>query len=292
MDFLRLEDTIFSREWVLNIRGKLFTINRPQVMGIVNCTPDSFYSKSRNEHFLDQKNTIDKHVLEGATWLDLGAYSTRPDAKHISSKEEIERLKQALEYCMHMYPQIKISVDTFQVEVAEAVLNLGVHMINDVSGGTIQPEILTVVGKHQVPYVQMHMRGTPQTMQNQVQYTDFLKTVIGEIGDHLAKAKAAGIEDVIIDPGFGFAKTTEQNFELLSKMEVLQLFKSPILVGVSRKSMIYKTLAIQPEEALNGTSVLNTIALQKGASILRVHDVKQAMETVTLWSQVQTYIND
>lgn len=288
MEFLRFENTNFSRDWALNIRGKLFTISNPQVMGIVNCTPDSFYARSQSSTIEMQQNLIDLHVQNGATWLDIGGYSSRPGAEHMSEKEEIERVKFAVSYALEHYPEIKISVDTFQSEVANYVLEQGVHLINDISGGLINPEIFSIVSKHQVPYVLMHMRGTPQTMAKLNTYDNLLQEVILELGSQIEKARSAGIKDLIIDPGFGFAKNSEQNLELFSHLEAFQLFDCPILAGISRKSMIYKTLEIEVADSLNGTSVLNTLALEKGANILRVHDVKEAVEVVKLWKRVRS----
>lgn len=287
MEFLRSENTTFSRERVLNIRGKLFTISAPQVMGIVNCTPDSFYPESQSSTIEKQQKLIDLHAKNGATWLDIGGYSSRPGAEHISEKEEIERIRFAVSYALENYPELKISVDTFQSKVARHVLEQGVHLINDIGGGLINPEIFSIVAEHQVPYVLMHMRGTPQTMAKLNQYDNLLREVAVELGSQLEKARAAGLKDVLIDPGFGFAKNSEQNLELFSCMEAFQLFDCPVLVGISRKSMIYKTLGIEAADSLNGTSVLNTIALDKGANILRVHDVKEAVETVKLWSKIK-----
>lgn len=283
MEFLRSENTTFSRERVLNIRGKLFTISTPQVMGIVNCTPDSFYSGSRTATVEKQQNLIDLHVRNGATWLDIGGYSSRPGAEHISEQEEIERIKFAVSYSLETHPEVKISVDTFQSGVASYALEQGIHLINDISGGLINPELFSITAAHRVPYVLMHMRGTPQTMAKLNHYDHILREVIFELGTQIEKARAAGLNDIIVDPGFGFAKNSAQNLELFSCLEAFQLFDCPLLVGISRKSMIYKTLEIDPSDSLNGTSVLNTIALDKGADILRVHDVKEAVETVKLW---------
>lgn len=282
MEFLRSENTTFSRERVLNIRGKLFTISTPQVMGIVNCTPDSFYPDSRSTTIEKQQKLIDLHVKNGATWLDIGGYSSRPGAEHISEQEEIERIKFAIAYALETYPEVKISVDTFQSGVASYALQQGIHLINDISGGLINPELFSITAAHRVPYVLMHMRGTPQTMAKLNRYDNILRDVIVELGTQLERARAAGLNDIIIDPGFGFAKNSEQNLELFSFLEAFQLFECPILVGISRKSMIYNTLGIDPTDSLNGTTVLNTIALNKGADILRVHDVKEAVETVKL----------
>lgn len=289
MEFLRSENTNYSREWELNIRGKLFTISGPQVMGIVNCTPDSFYAASQSSTVETQQKLIDLHVKSGATWLDIGGYSTRPGADHIPDKEEIERIKPAVSYALECYPEVKISVDTFQPQVANYALEQGVHLINDISGGLINPEIFSLVASHQVPYVLMHMRGTPQTMTQMNHYKNLLQEVMVELGTQIEKARTAGITDLIIDPGFGFAKNSEQNLELFSFLEAFQLFDCPVLVGISRKSMIYKTLGIEAADSLNGTSVLNTLALEKGASILRVHDVKEAVEVVELWKRVRKH---
>ena len=287
MEFLRSENTHFSRERALNIRGKLFTISEPQVMGIVNCTPDSFYPDSQSSSIEKQRNLIDLHVKNGATWLDIGGYSSRPGAEHITEKAEIERIKFAVSYTLEHYPEVKISVDTFQSEVASYALQQGAHLINDISGGLINPEIFSITASHQVPFVLMHMRGTPQTMAQLNHYENLLREVIVELGVQLEKARAAGLKDILIDPGFGFAKNSEQNLELFAYMEAFQFFDCPVLVGISRKSMIYRTLGIDPSDSLNGTSVLNTMALDKGANILRVHDVKEAVETVNLWEKIR-----
>lgn len=287
MEFLRFENTNFSREWQLNTRGKLFTISAPQVMGIVNCTPDSFYKNSRKSDLEEQRLLIDQHVKNGATWLDIGGYSTRPGAEHISEKVEIERIKSALAYVLETYPEIKLSVDTFQAEVANYALEQGAHLINDISGGLIDSDLFSVVAAFRVPYVLMHMRGTPQNMSGLNQYKNILRETIYELGIQKEKALQAGIKDIIIDPGFGFAKNSEQNLELFSKLEAFHLFGCPLLVGISRKSMIYKTLGTGAEDSLNGTTVLNTLALEKGASILRVHDVKEAVEVIKIWEKVQ-----
>ncbi|AEA45140.1 dihydropteroate synthase [Fluviicola taffensis] len=287
MEFLRSENTNFSREWALNIRGKLFTISTPQVMGIVNCTPDSFYASSRKSSIDSQKSLIDLHVENGATWLDIGGYSTRPGAEHISETDEIERIKQAVSYALEKYSTVKISVDTFQSEVANYVLEQGVHLINDISGGLINEELFSIIASHEVPYVLMHMRGTPQNMTQLNSYENMLQEILIELGIQVEKARKAGIKDIIIDPGFGFAKNSEQNLELFSRLEAFQLFDSPILIGISRKSLISKTLGIDSFDSLNGTTVLNTLALEKGANILRVHDVKEAVETVKLWSKIK-----
>lgn len=287
MDFLRLENTTFYREQQLNVGGKLFTIDKPQVMGIVNCTPDSFYKSSQVADFESQKLLIDKHIQDGALWIDLGAQSTRQNATYLSANDELERLMPALQYVLEKYPSVFVSIDTFQAQVADVCLQTGAQMINDISGGRMQPEIMDVVASYRVPYVLMHTRGTPETMQQMTSYENIVKEVIYELSEQVERAKNKGIYDIVIDPGFGFAKTRDQNFELLKFLDLFHVFERSILVGISRKSMIYKTLGVEPENALNGTTVLNTVALQKGAHFLRVHDVKEAVETCLLVQNLQ-----
>lgn len=284
---IKVENTIFPREWSMNYGGKLFTFQQVQVMGIVNCTPDSFYSNSRSFSTEMQFAQIDKHVSAGATWLDIGSYSSRPGATDISATEEISRLKAALTYCRQNHPNIILSVDTFRSEVAEFVLQGGPAVINDISGGLIDPKLFTIVAKYNAPLILMHMRGTPQTMRDFCTYSDLLREVILELEIQLKKAYESGIKDIIVDPGIGFAKTTDQNFTLLKNLDSFQILNLPVLVGLSRKSMIYNTLQTNPEQALNGTSILNTIAVNSGASILRVHDVKEAIEVVKLITALQ-----
>lgn len=267
---------------VLNCRGKLLTIDRPWVMGIVNCTPDSFYENSRWSSLDQLKNGIDKHISEGADLLDLGAYSSRPNAVDISENEEIERLAPALEYLSEQYPEMILSVDTFRSKVARFAIEHGAHIVNDISGGQLDSGMFKTVGELQVPMILMHMRGTPQNMQSLTQYNNIFSEVCHYFSERIALARAAGVTDIILDPGFGFAKDLEQNYELFSKMSMLRVFELPLLVGISRKSMIYKALNTSPEASLSGTIALNTLAIQQGAAILRVHDVKEARETVEI----------
>lgn len=258
-------------------------------MGIVNCTPDSFYSESRNIAAPNWKKQIDKHLLEGADWLDFGGYSSRPGAIDIPEKEELERILPAIEYTKQNYPNCVISVDTFRSKVARKAVEHGAQIVNDISGGKLDKKMFKTVGSLAVPMILMHMKGTPQTMSGMNNYQQLFSEVCQFFSQQIISAKAAGIHDIIIDPGFGFAKNTDQNFELLRQLEQFQLFKLPILVGVSRKSMIYKTIGGTPEDALNGTTALNTFALLKGASILRVHDVKAAKEAVTLTEKLHYF---
>ncbi len=267
----------------INCKGKLLALDKPIVMGILNLTPDSFYDGDFYNTPEKISKRINQMMNEGAQIIDIGAYSSRPGAKNISEKDELKRLIPVLELVIKDFPNAIVSVDTFRSGIAEIVVtNFGVSMINDISGGSLDKNMFNTIAKLNVPYVLMHMRGTPQTMQNFTNY----RNIIDEILDYFVRKtnslKKLGVKDIIIDPGFGFSKTLEQNYELLNNLKSLKILNLPVLVGISRKSMIYKLLNIKPEEALNGTSVHNTIALQKGADILRVHDVKEAVETIKL----------
>lgn len=266
----------------INCKGKLIDLATPRVMGILNVTPDSFYDGGKFANESEVLLQVEKMLNEGADFIDVGAYSSRPDAVDISDEEELSRLINTVELILKNYPDALISVDTFRAKVAKAAIEAGAALVNDISGGLLDAEMLPTVAQLQVPYIMMHMKGTPQTMKNLAQYDNLMKEVIYHLSERLSAARALRINDVIIDPGFGFAKDIAQNFELLNKSEQLQMLDVPVLIGISRKSMIYKTLKVSPQEALNGTSILNTIALQKGASILRVHDVKEAVEAVKL----------
>lgn len=255
-------------------------------MGILNVTPDSFYDGGRFKEESSILNQVECMLTEGATFIDVGAYSSRPGADHVSETEELQRILPIVDILVKQFPEIVLSIDTFRSEVAKECIEAGAAMINDISAGKLDNKMMKTVGKLQVPYVMMHMKGTPKTMQQHTDYNDLFKDIIYYFSERIAEAKAHKIIDVIIDPGFGFSKTLEQNYELLSRLELLKIIEKPILVGVSRKSMIYKLLNTTPEHALNGTSSLNTIALLKGAKILRVHDVKEAMECSTLINQL------
>ncbi|MDW5290428.1 dihydropteroate synthase [Formosa sp. PL04] len=251
-------------------------------MGILNLTPDSFYDGGSYKNESDIINQVEQMLAEGATFIDVGAYSSRPDAKHVSESEELARILPVVELLIKTFPKLILSIDTFRSSIAKQCIEAGAAIINDISAGQLDPLMLETVGKLKVPYIMMHMRGTPQTMQQHTNYSDLVKEMLFYFSERIALARQHGIIDMIVDPGFGFSKTREQNFELLNNLELLNLTELPILVGVSRKSMIYKTLGNSPQEALNGTTVINTISLQNGASILRVHDVKEAMECITL----------
>ena len=256
-------------------------------MGILNVTPNSFYDGGKHKEINSIIHQVDKMISEGADFIDIGAYSSKPSAEFVSEEEEIKRLVHIIKELIATFPNIILSVDTFRANVAEASVDNGVAMVNDISAGLLDDKMLETVADLKVPYIMMHMRGNPQTMQSLVNYDDIVKEIIFYFSERIEKARSFGISDIIIDPGFGFAKTLEQNYEVLNKMELFSMLELPLLVGISRKSMIYKTLENTPQEALNGTSVLNTIALQKGAKILRVHDVKEAVECIKLVSKLK-----
>ena len=257
-------------------------------MGILNVTPDSFYDGGRFRNKSSILKQVDTMLDEGATFIDVGAYSSRPGAEHVSEDEEFARILPIIEFLIKNFPDILLSVDTFRSNIAKACVDAGACMINDISAGLQDKNMLMTIAELRVPYIMMHMRGTPQTMQKHTTYDDLIKEIIYYFSKRIAEARSLGIVDLIIDPGFGFAKTLEQNYELLNKFELLKIIELPLLAGVSRKSMIYKTLETTADKALNGTTALNTIALMKGASILRVHDVKEAVECVTLFKQLKS----
>ncbi|MBB6238513.1 dihydropteroate synthase [Pedobacter sp. AK013] len=276
------EKNFFEPKQSLNIKGKLIDLSTPKVMGILNITPDSFYSNSRTKSIDEALSKAAQYLSEGATFIDIGGYSSRPGAKDISTNEEVDRLVPVVENLVKTFPEAVISIDTFRAKVAQETISAGAHIINDIAAGDMDEQMFETVAKLQVPYIMMHMQGTPQNMQQNPVYSNVLLEVIDYLAKKIAALKALHIHDVIIDPGFGFGKTIEHNYELLKQMEAFKIFKLPVLVGFSRKGMIYKTLGTTAAEALNGTTVLNTIALQKGARILRVHDVKEAVECVQL----------
>ena len=282
----KAQDTSFSHKKTLNIGGKLVILDKPMIMGILNITPDSFYSGSQVQ---TKKNIIDKTrqmLEEGADFLDGGGYSSRPGAREISEEEEESRLIPAISLLSKEFPDILISADTFRASLAKKAIDVGAHIINDISGGDMDPNMIDTMGQLKVPYILMHMRGTSRTMQSLTQYDNILMDIVVYFKERIKKLQDAGVNDIIIDPGFGFAKTVDQNYELLKNLAYFRILNLPILVGLSRKSMVYKSLDTGPEEALNGTTVLNTIALLNQASILRVHDVKAAKEAVTLVQKV------
>ena len=266
----------------LNCRGRLVDLSTPKIMGIINATPDSFYSKSRVATSDDLKIRIEQMIEDGVDIIDIGAYSSRPNAEHISQEEELNRLLPLVEFIKKEYPNLLVSIDTFRAKVADECIQRGAELINDISGGQIEDELLEVIANKEVPYILMHMRGTPQTMMQYTQYEHLANELLLYFSKGIQKAKKTGIKDVIIDPGFGFSKTLEQNYQLLNNLELLNSLEAPLLIGISRKSMISKALNTTAEKSLNGTTALHMIALSKGAKILRVHDVKEAVECVKL----------
>lgn len=270
----------------INCHGKLIDLTSPKVMGILNVTPNSFYDGGKHSDDKSVLSQVEKMLLEGATFIDIGAYSSKPSAEFVSEDEEVERLIPVIQLVLKHFPETLISVDTFRAKVAKAGIENGACIINDISAGSLDTTMMETVAKLKVPYVMMHMKGNPQTMQSLANYENVTKEMLLYFSEKVALARSLGISDLLIDPGFGFAKTKQQNFEVLNNLELFQMLELPILVGVSRKSMIYKTLETSADNALNGTTVLNTIALQKGANILRVHDVKEAMETIKIVSQL------
>ncbi len=270
----------------INCKGSLIDLSQPKVMGIINITPDSFYQESRSNSEKEILSNAEKMLNEGADFLDLGAYSSRPGADDITMEEELKRMIPAVEMISKQFPEANISVDTFRAKVATESIQAGAAMINDISAGKLDAEMLPVIAKFQVPYIMMHMKGTPQTMKDLNQYEDLVADILFYFSERIEAARKLGINDIIIDPGFGFAKNIDQNFQLLSKLELFETLELPLLAGISRKSMIWKKLDITAKEALNGTTSLNTIALMKGAKILRVHDVKEATECIKLTSDL------
>ena len=255
-------------------------------MGILNVTPDSFYDGGTYKNDTDILNKVENILNEGATFIDVGAYSSRPNADNISEDEELKRIIPVIDLILKNFPEALISVDTFRSNIAIQCIEAGASLINDISAGKMDNKMMQTIADLQVPYVMMHMKGTPQTMQQYTNYDNLLKEVLFYFSERVSTARQLGIVDIIVDPGFGFSKTIEQNYKLLNSLEHFNMLELPLLIGISRKSMIYKVLENSPQEALNGSTILNTIALQKGASILRVHDVKEAMECIKLTSQL------
>jgi len=270
--------------FTLNCKGRILVIDKPLVMGIINATPDSFFSGSRFNNVDEIVAKAEKMLNEGADILDIGGQSTRPGSELISADEEIERVIPAIKAIAEKNPKAFISIDTFYSKVAAAAVDAGASIVNDISAGSMDNKMIATVAELKVPYILMHMKGTPQTMQQNAIYKDVTLDVLDFFISKTHELQKAGIVDIIIDPGFGFAKTIDQNFELLKNLSVFKMLDKTIMLGISRKSTIYKTLGVNAEESLNGTTVLNTIGLMNGASILRVHDVKEARETIKLFS--------
>jgi len=269
----------------INCKGKLIDLSAPKIMGILNITPDSFYDGRRYNDEDSVLRQCGKMLGEGATFIDLGAYSSRPGADNISEDEELKRMLPIVKLLLREFPNVLLSIDTFRSEVAEQSLAIGAAIVNDISAGKQDERMMSVVAKHKAPYIMMHMRGTPKTMQDLCDYDDIIIDIRHYLSKQIAKAHHSGINDIIVDPGFGFSKNRQQNFEVLQYLDLFKTFKLPILAGLSRKSMIYKTLDIDASSALNGTTALNMIALDRGAKILRVHDVNEAMECIKLFTE-------
>lgn len=270
----------------INCKGRLIDLEIPKVMGILNVTPNSFFDGGKYKNESEILSQIEKMLGEGADFIDIGAYSSKPSAEFVTEQEEIDRIVPAIELILKHFPETLLSIDTFRAEAAKASIENGAAIINDIAAGELDDKMFEVIAKYNVPYIMMHMRGNPQTMQSLTQYDDIIKEMLFYFSEKVKKARSLGINDLILDPGFGFAKTTDQNFEVMQKMELFNVLELPVLAGISRKSMIYKTLNTTPQEALNGTTFLNTIALTKGAKILRVHDVKEAVECVALFNKM------
>ena len=269
----------------INVGGRLVSLDAPQVMGILNVTPDSFFATSRCRSEEEIRQRVCQIRQEGATMVDIGAYSSRPGAEDVVTAEELRRLLPAIDIVREEWPEAIISVDTFRAEVARRAVEAGADIINDISGGEMDPDMFSAVADMHVPYILMHMQGTPQDMQKAPHYDNLMCEVFRSLGERVELLHEKGVADVILDPGFGFGKSMTQNYEMMSRLDEFHLLGCPVLVGVSRKSMIYRLLDSTPEESLNGTTALNTIALMKGASILRVHDVREAVEAVKIYRQ-------
>lgn len=274
----------------INIKGELFSLDRPVVMGILNVTPDSFFAGSRKRTEAEIAARIEEILAQGGDWIDIGGYSSRPDATPVTADEEMRRLELGLEILSRDYPSVPVSVDTFRADVARCcVEKYGVAMINDISAGELDPEMFRTVADLKVPYIMMHMRGTPQTMASLTDYTNLMDEIMLYFAEKVRQLCLMGVSDLILDPGFGFSKTLEQNYELMAHLREFGIFDLPILVGISRKRMIYQLLGGTPEESLNGTTALHTYALLNGADILRVHDVKEAVEAVRIVQKIKEY---
>lgn len=280
------KSNLFITNKVLRVQKQLIDLSVPRVMGIINVTPDSFYDGGRYGSVSAVLQQVEHMLEQGATFIDVGGYSTRPGADELTLDEEKRRVLPVIEQITERFPEACLSIDTFNAPVARAAIAGGAHLVNDVSGGNLDEHMFETVAELKVPYVLMHMRGTPQTMKGLTQYDDLVNDIIGELQQKVSRLRALDVTDIIIDPGFGFAKTIDQNFALLRQLSLFDVLELPLLAGLSRKSMIYKRLKITSDEALNGTTALNMVALVNGASILRVHDVREAVQTVELYKQI------
>lgn len=281
-----MTDELFKTNKTLNCRGELIDLSQPKVMGIINVTPDSFYAGSRQMDIKSVLQQAEKMLTEGATFLDVGGYSSRPGAEDVSAEEERQRVLPAIQAIANQFPKAFVSIDTFRSSIAKQAIDMGACMVNDISGGEWDKQMFSTMAELQVPYVLMHIRGTPQTMTQHTDYEDLIKDIMDYFHPKVYQLRLMGVKDCIVDVGFGFSKTVDQNFKLLNALDYFKMLEKPLLVGLSRKSMIWRTLKTDAEHALNGTTALHTIALLKGASILRAHDVKEAVETVELMTKL------
>jgi dihydropteroate synthase len=271
----------------INCKGNLINLDSPKVMGILNVTPDSFFDGGSYKNEISIIKQVEKMLTDGATFIDIGAYSSRPGADFVSEDEELKRIIPIVKLLLNEFSEINISIDTFRSKIAKEAIIHGAALINDISAGHLDNQMFDIIAKYQVPYIMMHMRGTPKTMQQQTNYDNLVVDILKYFSEKITEAHSKKINDIIIDPGFGFAKTLEQNYEVMQKLNLFKTAKKPILVGISRKSMIYKLLENDAKNALNGTTTLNTFALIEGANILRVHDVKEAIECIRITEQLK-----
>lgn len=273
----------------INCRGKLIDLDSPKIMGILNLTPDSFYDGGKYSKVSEVLHRVETMLSEGADFIDIGAYSSRPGAEHVSLEDERSRLMPSLQAIVKEFEDVLISVDTFRSQIAVESVDIGAAMINDISAGSLDPKMFETIGRLQVPYVVMHMRGTPQTMRENTRYENLVKEVIGYFSEKVLALRKFGVNDIIVDPGYGFSKTLEQNYEMLGRSELLQVLELPVLTGLSRKSMLYKVLGEGPEDALTATTAAQSIALMKGTNILRVHDVKEAVQAARIIEKIKPW---
>jgi dihydropteroate synthase len=281
-----MQDKLSKKKTSLNFNGNLEDINGPKIFGILNLTPDSFYDGGQNGNVEASIRNVKKMLNDGADIIDVGAYSSRPGAKEVSEQEEIDRLLPTVEKISSLFPNTKISVDTFRSKVALHAIKQGAHIINDISGGDLDPDIWNVSAQFNTPYIAMHMQGTPENMQKNPSYVNVVDDILLSFSTKINEMKKSGLKDIIIDPGFGFGKTLDQNYEILKRLSEFSILEHPLLVGVSRKSMIYSLLNTTPQDALNGTTAIHMLALEKGIDFLRVHDVKAAKEAITIWEMI------
>jgi dihydropteroate synthase len=288
MLFENRESEVYTKKKTINLGGRLICIDKPMVMGIVNVTPDSFYDGGKYNREKKIIERVTKIVEEGADFVDIGGYSTRPGASQISMEEELERLLPAVRMVKKHFPDIAVSIDTFRSEIVNRIFEeAGAFIVNDISGGNFDSKMFETVAELGLPYILMHIQGTPSSMQKNPTYDDVVQDIIICFSERVKKLRLLGVNDIILDPGFGFGKTMEQNYELLNRLDAFKIFQLPIMTGISRKSVIWKLLDITPDESLNGTTVLNTLALTGGANILRVHDVKEAVEAVLIVEEIR-----